>query len=163
MKLNVAIPIALVLVILVGGWVYLSRFDDAVPQTEEEPQVSDEEPKSPDGEEMPFTPDGERPGGDRGGLFMELVPGLQALVNESAEPEELLEYVANMTDQMEVALETEDAFAERIAPMLEFFEGMEAELQALVDEDATSQDLLDYVTEKMDELMEGMAGSFQPG
>ena len=69
-----------------------------------------------------------------------------------------------MTDQMEAMFnETEDVFTERMAPMLEFFEGLVTELQAFIDQGASSQDLLDHVTEKMGELMEGMAGMFQPG
>ena len=164
MKLNVVIPIALVLVVLVGGWAYLGQFSDVSPGTEEELSTPEEEQPSPEDEQAPFSPDGERPTGDRGGLFLGLIPELQALVNASAEPEELLDFVVNMTDQMEATLnETEDVFTERLAPMLEFFEGMEAELQGLIDQGASSQGLLDHVTEKMGELTGGRAGMFPPG
>ena len=50
-----------------------------------------------------------------------------------------------------------------MAPMLEFIEGLETELQGLIDQGASSQGLLDHVTEKMDELMEGMAGRSKRG
>lgn len=157
MRYNVVIPIALVLVILVGGWAYLNQFNKVSPQTEKKLPTPQDEQNS-------FPPDGDRPTGDRGGFFQGLIPELQALVNASAEPEELLEFVVNMTDQMEAMFnETEDVFTERMAPMLEFFEGLETELQAFIDQGASSQDLLDHVTEKMGELMEGMAGMFQPG
>ena len=69
-----------------------------------------------------------------------------------------------MTDQMEAMLnETEGVFAERMAPMLEFIEGLETELQVLIDQGASSQGLLDYVTEKMDEMMEGVSGRSKRG
>ena len=69
-----------------------------------------------------------------------------------------------MTDQMEAMLnETEGVFAERMAPMLEFIEGLETELQVLIDRGASSQGLLDYVTEKMDDLMEDVSGRSKRG
>ncbi len=151
------IPIALVLVLLVGGWAYLGQFNDVPPKMEDELPA-------PEDEQMSFPPEGDRPPGERGGVFPGFIPELQALVNASAEPEELLEVVGNMTDQMEAMLnETEGVFAEQMAPLLKFFEGLEAELQELIDRGSSSQDLLDHVTEKLDELMEGMTGRFQPG
>ncbi|MCW3989572.1 MAG: hypothetical protein NWE88_05815 [Candidatus Bathyarchaeota archaeon] len=157
MRLNVVIPIALVLFVLVGGWAYLGQVNNVSPQTEEELPIHEDE-------QRPFPPDGDRPMGERDGFFQGVIHELQALVNASAEPEELLEFVVNMTDQMEAMLnETEEVFAERMAPMLEFIEGLEPELQGLIDQGASSQGLLDHVTEKMDELMEGMAGRSKRG
>lgn len=151
------IPIALVLVILVGGWAYLGQVNNVSPQTEEELPIHE-------GEQRSFPPDGDRPTGERDGFFQGVLSELQALVNASAEPEELLEFVVNMTDQMEAMLnETEGVFAERMAPMLEFIEGLETELQVLIDQGASSQGLLDYVTEKMDEMMEGVSGRSKRG
>ena len=47
--------------------------------------------------------------------------------------------------------------------MLNFFEGLEVELQGLIDVDSSSKDLLDHVTEKMGELMEGGSGRSNRG
>ena len=38
--------------------------------------------------------------------------------------------------------------------MLDFFEGLEVELQGLIDDGVSSRGLLDHVTEKMGELKE---------
>lgn len=46
-----------------------------------------------------------------------------------------------MTAQMEAMLnETEGIFTERMAPMIEFFEGLETELKGLIEQGASSQD-----------------------
>jgi hypothetical protein len=97
--------------------------------------------------------------GEMGDIFQGFLPELQNLVNASAEPEELLEFVVNTTDQLEALLdETDGVFGERLASMLDFFEGLEVELQGLIDEGFSSQDLLDHVTRRMGELLEGVSG-----
>ena len=50
-----------------------------------------------------------------------------------------------------------------MAQMIDFFEEMEVEHNGLINESSSSKDLLDHITEKMDERMEGMVGRFQPG
>ena len=157
MRYNVVIPIALVLIVTIGGWAYLNQVSDFSPQTEEELPPTDDE-------QSPSTPLEENPKGEMGGFFQEFLPGLQALVNASAEPEEILEFVVNTTDQLEGMLsETEGVFAERIAPMLDFFEGLEVELQGLIDEGASSQGLLDHVSGKMGERVEDGSGRSNRG
>lgn len=157
MRYNVIIPIALVLMVTIGGWAYLTQVSDISPQIEEElPPTDDEQSPSP--------PIEENPKGEMGGFFQGFLPGLQDLVNSNAEPEELLEFVVNTTNQLDAMLnETEGVFTERIAPMLDFFEGLEIELQGLIDEGASSQDLLDHVSGKMSELMEGGSGRSNRG
>ena len=140
MKRNVVIPIVLVLVILVGGWAYLNQFSDVSPGTYEK---------------LPSTDD------KRGTLdiFQGLLPGLQGLVNASAEPVELLEFVMNVTDRLSGFLDEADAVTEeKLASMLDFLEGLEVELQGLIDEGASPGELLDRVTEKMGELKESGSG-----
>jgi len=93
----------------------------------------EEELPPTDDEQSPSPPIGENPKGEMGGIIQDFLPGLQDLVNASAEPDELLEFVVNTTDQLEALLdETEDVLGERLAPMLDFFEGLEVELQGLM-------------------------------
>jgi hypothetical protein len=152
LRYNVVIPIALVLIVTLGGWAYLNQTNLASPQIEEElPPIDDEQRSSP--------PMGEGAKGEMGDIFQGFLPELQNLVNASAEPEELLEFVVNTTDQLEALLdETDGVFGERLASMLDFFEGLEVELQGLIDEGFSSQDLLDHVTRRMGELLEGVSG-----
>jgi hypothetical protein len=106
----------------------------------------------------------ENPKGEMGGFFQGFLPRLHDLVNANAEPEELLEFVMYTTDQLEAMLnETKGVFAEHVAPMLNFFEGLEVELQGLFDEGVSSRDLLDHVSGKMSELMEGGSGRSNRG
>ncbi len=151
MKRNVVIPIVLILVILVGGWAYLNQFSDVSPGTYEKlPSTDDKKPSSPKGED------------DKGGtldIFQGLLPGLQGLVNASAEPVELLEFVMNVTDRLSGFLDEADAVTEeQLASMLDFFEELEVELQRLIDEGASPGELLDHVTAMMGGLKESGSG-----
>ena len=166
MKYNVIIPMALVLIIVVGGFVLLQQPDDVSTQMEEEEKAPVEEEQS-----LPPFGDGEQRG--QGAILGQLIPGIQELVNASASPEEILEYVRNTTDQMSSRFNQtgevpEGGFPEgfpedRVSPFLEFFEELETEIQGLIDQGASSQDILDHVSEKMQEIMEEMSSRFQPG
>jgi len=148
MRHNVVIPIALVLVILVGGWMYLNQFNDVSPETDEKLPPTDDKQKPP-------SPTGEDRKGETMDIFQGLLTGLQDLVNASAKPEEILEFVMNTTDRLAGVLdEADDVKGESLASMLDFFEGLEVELQGLIEEGASSRDLLDHVTKKMGELKE---------
>ncbi len=130
----------------------LNQFNNVSPQTDEKLPPTDDKQK-------PSPRMGENPKGETWGIFQGFLPGLQDLVNASAEPVELLEFVMNTTDQLgELLNETDDVKGESWVPTLDFFEGLEVELQGLIEEGASPGELLDRVTEKMGELKESGSG-----
>ena len=67
--------------------------------------------------------------------------------------------MVNATDRLSEFLDEADPVTEeKLASMLDFFEGLEVELQGLIDEGASSGDLLDGVTEKIGGLKESGSG-----
>jgi hypothetical protein len=149
-RYNVVVPIAIVLIVTLGSWAFLIQVNDFSQQTKEElPPIDDEQ--------RPSSPMGESPKMEMGEIIQRFLPGLHDLVNASANPEELLEFVVNTTNQLEALLdETDDVSVERLAPMLDFFEGLEVELQGLIDKGLSFQNLFDHITGKMGELMESV-------
>jgi hypothetical protein len=146
MRHNVVIPIALVLIILVGGWAYLNQFNSTSPKSDEKMSLTDDDQNS-------ASPTGEDGKGENWDVFKGFLPSLQGLVNASAEPEELLEFVVNTTDRIDVLLEeAEETKLDYFAQFIGFLGGLEVELQEMIDDGSSSRDLLDHVVEKMGEL-----------
>jgi len=129
--------LAFIIIIVAGGWIILTRDNSSLPAEEEE---QDPYPRNPSMYRM----------GNRTNIFEKLYDEIQELVNVSAGPEEILELVVNVTEQMSMRFNQSDRIpVERVSPILDFFEELKTEIQAMIDQGATAQEVQELVSNRI--------------
>jgi len=144
---NRVIAMAVLAVVILGAGFIMIKPEENTPLVEDETRVSPE-----GGPSEGFDPESF---GQRGGGSFGLEALIQALANASAEPEEYLELIVNMTENFESFYnESEEAFRERMAPMLEFYQELEDEVRGLVDQGSTAEEVQGLISDRLEELVE---------